>query len=336
VRRLLLATLCLAAGVAPTTAVGAPYLPPSGKVFHSGLGGYGPGAVGDFTTQSGKHPAVFQYFISWQSGEPDLNFFAGLLRKSGAAGSRAMLSVSTSGTGLTPGAIARGRGDTFLVAMNRILAEHGQPTYLRLLSEMNNANNPYSAYDLSGNSRGRAFSTREFKRAWRRAALVLRGGDLSTVNSRLRRLGMPPVQSAVTTLERPAVALLWVPLTFGNPEIARNHPKHWWPGSGYVDWVGSTWYSPFPAASAFHRFMNHPLWRTKPFAFGEYGVWGAESPSFVRLFFRFVRSHPRVRMISYYQSALLKPQFRLSSHPRSRGELRRQLSSSRYVGYAPE
>jgi len=86
--------------------------------------------------------------------------------------------------------------------MNRILAEHGQPTYLRLLSEMNNANNPYSAYDLSGNSRGRAFSTREF--------------------------------------------------------------------------------------------------------------------------------------ISYYQSGLLKPEFRLSTHPRSRAELRRQLSSFRYLGYAPE
>ena len=103
-----------------------------------------------------------------------------------------------------------------------------------------------------------------------------------------------------------------------------------------MDWIGSTWYSPFPAASAFDRFINYPLWLKKPFAFSEYGVWGAESPSFVRLFFRFVRSHPRVRMISYYQSALLKPAFRLSTHPRSRSVLRRKLLSGRYVAFAPE
>ncbi len=66
--------------------------------------------------------------------------------------------------------------------------------------------------------------------------------------------------------------------------------------------------------------------------FAEYGVWGAESPRFISLFFSFVTSHRRVRMVSYYQSGLLKPQFRLSTHPRSRAALRRSLRSSRFVG----
>ncbi len=67
-----------------------------------------------------------------------------------------------------------------------------------------------------------------------------------------------------------------------------------------------------------------------------YGVWGRESPRFIDLFFRFVRTHRRVGLISYYQSALLKPEFRLSTHPVSRAALRRKLRSPRFVSFAPE
>jgi len=330
VRRLLLLTLlvCL---LTPSAAAADPYAPPPGKVFHSGIGGYDPGAAQAFGEQSGKRPAIYQYFVSWQSARPDQGFMERLLGYADAAGSRPMFHVSTKGTGLTPAAIARGNGDGFLLAMNRMLGEHGRPAYLRLLSEMNNGANPYAAYDLSGRSRGRAYSVRAFKRAWRRAVLVIRGGDVARLNSRLVRMGMPPVRVGSATLAQPQVAFLWVPLSFGNPEIARNHPRHWWPGSRYVDWVGTTWYSPYLAVSAMERFYRYPLWRHKPFAFGEYGVWGAESPRFLKLFFRFVRTHPRVQLISYYQSAMLKPAFRLSSHPVSRSVLRRKLRSSRFL-----
>ena len=44
----------------------------------------------------------------------------------------------------------------------------------------------------------------------------------------------------------------------------------------------------------------------------------------------------RVKLVSSYQSALLKREFRLSSHPRSRSVLRRALRSRRYLGYASE
>jgi hypothetical protein len=329
---LILVLVALGSALIVSPARAASYGPPPGKVFHSGLGGYGPGAVGDFTSQSGKHPAVFQYFVSWRSDARDLNFIRGLLDNTRRAGSRTALAVSTNGTGLSPAAIARGEGDRFLVAMNRMLAEHGEPTYLRLLSEMNNGANSYSAYDVNGRSRGPAFSTGQFKRAWRRAVLVLRGGDVALLNAKLHGLGMAPVDTQGAALPTPPVSFQWVPLSYGNPEIARNHPKHWWPGSAYVDWVGTTWYSPFLTVKAFHSFYSYRLWRRKPFVFGEYGVWGAESPRFISLFFRFVTSHRRVQMISYYQSGLLKPQFRLSTHPRSREALRSKLRSPRFVG----
>ncbi|MDQ4048012.1 MAG: hypothetical protein M3131_01320 [Actinomycetota bacterium] len=335
-RSLLLCLAVVGCLLVPGAAHGAAYAPPSGQVFHSGIGGYDAGAIDDFTAQSGKHPAIFQYFVSWRSGPSDVRFLERLLQSSDRSRSRVAFAVSTKGTGLTPAALAAGDGDGFLLELNRILAQHGRPTYLRLLSEMNNANNPYSAYTHSGRPRGPAFSTGMFKRAWRRAVIVVRGGDVAAINARLGRLGMAPVRTASPALATPPVAFMWVPLSFGNPEIRRNHPRHWWPGSEYVDWVGTTWYSPYLDVRAFERFYRNRLWRGKPFSFSEYGVWGPESPRFLRLFFSFAARHRRVQMASYYQSATLKPEFRLSTHPRSRRVLRRLLRSQRYVAFAPE
>ena len=82
-----------------------------------------------------------------------------------------------------------------------------------------------------------------------------------------------------------------------------------------MDWVGTTWYSLYRSSAAFDAFYRNPLWRSKPFAFAEWGVWGRDDPGFVRQFFGFLRAHPRVRMAVYYQSALLRREFRLSTHP---------------------
>ena len=147
-----------------------------------------------------------------------------------------MLSIGTEGSALSPGSIAAGAGDAFLVRLNGLIAEHGDVVYVRPLSEMNNGNNLYSAYDLSGRSRGPAYSTQLLKRAWRRLALILRGGSVESIDSRLRGLGMPPVATGAG--EPPAPS--WRPrvlLLFGNPEIAKNHPRHWCTGGAYVDWV---------------------------------------------------------------------------------------------------
>ena len=84
-----------------------------------------------------------------------------IFRGAEQAGSRLMLHISTQdGYGtrevVTPLGIARGEGDGYLVGLNRRIAEHGQPTYVRLMAEMNQANNGYSAFDRSGRPRGRA------------------------------------------------------------------------------------------------------------------------------------------------------------------------------------
>jgi hypothetical protein len=143
------------------------------------------------------------------------------------------------------------------------------------------------------------------------------------------------VRTRAQELPRAKIALMWVPLSFGNPETESMHPKHFWPGRAYVDWVGTTWYSMYRNSSAFHAFYSNRKWRSKPFAFAEWGVWGADTPSFVGQFFGFLKSHPRVRMAVYYQSASLKPEFALSNHPATRAALRRAVNWPRLTGVAP-
>jgi hypothetical protein len=331
VRLALIAALIIACAIAPQAAA-APYTAPGNKVLWGGQGGYTAGNIADFERQSGKHPAVFNFFVDWGARD---EWLGGRLEDARRMGSRAMLSLSTASTRLSPRDLAQGEGDAFLLRLNALLADHGEVVYLRPLSEMNNANNPYSAYDLSGRPRGPAFSTKQFKRAWRRLTLIVRGGEVAAIDAKLGKLGLPALRTGAAELGRPKVALMWVPLSFGNPEIPKNAPQHFYPGGGYVDWVGTTWYSPYRASAAMHSIYSFPRWRRKPFAFAEWGVWGADTPSFVRQFFGFLKSHVRVRMAVYYQSASLKPEFRLSTHPASRAALRRAVRWPRLSGAAP-
>jgi hypothetical protein len=319
----------------PAAASAASFLPPAEKVYWGGQGGYSQAHIRDFAQQSGKHPAVFNYFISWRATESSFHWLSYRLADARAQDTAAMLSVAPEDTGLSPRDLAQGKGDAFLLGLNRLLAEHGRVVFLRPLSEMNNGNNSYAPYDLSGRSRGPANAVGQLKNAWRRLALITRGGAVASMDAKLRRLHMPPVRTAAADLPRSAVALMWVPLSFGNPEIPKNHPRHFWPGAEYVDWVGTTWYSPYKSSQAMDSFYSYPLWRNKPFAFAEWGIWGRDDPGFVRQFFGFVKTHPRVRMAVYYQSALLKAEFRLSTHPGSRAALRQAMRWPRLTGVAP-
>jgi hypothetical protein len=58
---------------------------------------------------------------------------------------------------------------------------------------MDQANNSYCAFNSDGSARSSSSSTVNFKQAWRRVVLILRGGPVSTIDSRLRVLGLPPV-----------------------------------------------------------------------------------------------------------------------------------------------
>jgi hypothetical protein len=312
-------TVCLATTAAARADV---LLPPGRTVLWGGQGG----DVDAFGRQSGRHPAVFQHFAQFGS-------LLSYAMESAYGRARPVLHVMPA---TAPRWIASGAGDGRLLAINRQLSEYGRPVYLRPWSEMNNANNPYSAYDHSGRSRGPDYSTAAFRAAWRRLAIVVRGGPTAKVNRRLHRLGQRGLRTSRRVLPRPQVALLWVPLSFGNPEVPANHPRYWWPGARYVDWVGTTWYSPFPNAGAMDAFYDYPAWNRKPFVFAEFAVWGHEDPGFIHKVFDFAHTHSRVRMLIYFQSTSLSAQFRLSTHPASRAQLRRELRWRRIATLVPE
>src|ERR687893_939698 len=92
----------------PASAAAEPYTAPGNKVLWGGQGGYKPGSIGEFARQSGKHPAVFNYFIDWRG---DFNWLGLRLADAERANSRAMLSVSTEESGISLRDLARGAGD---------------------------------------------------------------------------------------------------------------------------------------------------------------------------------------------------------------------------------
>jgi hypothetical protein len=315
-----------------------PYTAPQGKVIVGVTGGR---TVDGYAKAAGKRPGVFQFFVEWG------NQFGYAFRRAREARTGVMVHVSTyNGPGtkerITPRAIALGQGDEYLLTLGRDFAAYGRPVYLRLLGEMNNAANPYSAYNHDGSSRGPAHAQRFFRQAWRRAYLIVKGGRVATIDARLRRLGMPRLQhvprragvrshARVRRLPRPEVAVQWAPMTAGSPDIPANRPAAYWPGAAYVDWVGTDFYSRFPNFRGLNRFYADRRYAGKPFVFGEWAMWGRDDPAFMRRFFSWVAGHRRVRMIVYNQGNRTNGPFRLYRYPRAAGVMRRALRSSLYA-----
>jgi hypothetical protein len=337
---LLIAALLAASAAIGPRATAAPYMPPDGKIFVGVTGGR---TVGGYSRAAGKPPAVFQFFVAWNDR------FRYAYRRADAAGAGLMLHLSTyNGPGtrerIAPRDIALGRGDSYLLSLGRRLADYGHPVYLRLLSEMDNAENPYCAYGATGRPRGTAHAAGWFRQAWRRSYLILKGGSVKTIDARLRAIGLPRVRHLPATLNglapvrwlpQPKVAVQWTPMTAGSPDIPANGPEQYWPGSAYVDWVGTDFYSRFPNFSGLDRFYHDARWAGKPFVFGEWAMWGRDDPGFMRRFFAWVAAHPRVRMLAYNQGNRPTSAFRLYRYPRSARVMRRALRSARYSGRGP-
>ena len=332
VRRILITFAALTLLAAAPAATANPYLPPKGKIFAGVTGGYD---ASSFARETGSHPSVFQFFGGWN--QTTSYMFAGAR----AARARLMIHLSTvRGTTeqITPRGIARGAGDHYLLKLGQRIADYGGVTYIRLMAEMDGHWNAYCAYTASGRSKGPAYTTAQFRRAWKRTVLILRGGPLTTVDANLHALHMPPVQGAgaSASLARPRVAFLWVPQVAGAPDTRANSPSAYWPGARYVDWVGTDFYSKFPNWSGLDRFFSGRTWRGKPFAFGEWAIWGRDDPAFVHRLFAWSRAHGHVRMLMYNQGKLTSGPFRLVHYPRSRSALAAELRSHGIADFAPE
>src|SRR5262245_42654329 len=120
----LLVALCL-----PAAARAAAYAPPQGKVWNGLTAG---SDASEFERRTGKHPAVWQHFVAWGGS---LNYTYDNSRRAGA---RLMYHIGTSKgqdmpERLSPGDIARGEGDRWLILLTRGIADYGSPAYVRLM-----------------------------------------------------------------------------------------------------------------------------------------------------------------------------------------------------------
>jgi hypothetical protein len=332
---------------------GKSYAPGKGKAYHGVSDTGEPSAFFDFARQVGAHPATLQAFYHW-----DTPLTSGAFYRWARTDTRGVLSLSTAagdgGERITPKQIAKGVGDRYIINLGRTIAEAQQIVYIRLLAEMNGHWNPYCAFGADGARRRGGHSTAWFRRAWRRFALIVRGGSRAQINGKLVRQGMPRILNAASEsdpvynagpegiplavpaeLPQPKVALMWVPQSFGSPNIRGNQPSDYWPGGKYVDWVGFDIYSKFAGAfdddQAFIR--RYDKW---PVVIGEYGPWDNDfRGSFTGSLFNWARSHNRVKMLLYYRSVTTDNPYNVQFYPGAQRVLRRNLNKRRFVEFAP-
>ena len=342
------AVCALALGLA-ADASARPYLPKRGKLYH---GVSDTGETRDFRhfrNQVDAHPAVLQEFFHW-----DVSLTAsGAVNRWKGTDTLGMVSMSTKlpATGkpqIATEYIARGRGDRYILRINEILGQLHQPTYIRLMPEMNGHWNPYCAYNANGTRRGGNHTTHDFKRAWRRFVIIARGGNRLKINKRLRRNNLARIYRAHSNhdpvyqrrevpkvLDKPKIAFGWVPQTSGSPNVSGNQPRDYWPGRNFVDWVGVDIYSAFQGAAFPAMQSFYANWRHLPFMIGEYSPWdGDPGGAFTDRLLDWAEDHRRVRMLVYYRSVTADNEYYISHYPAARSELRRHLNKGRWDQWA--
>ncbi|MCW2991355.1 MAG: hypothetical protein JWM73_1949 [Solirubrobacterales bacterium] len=299
-------------------------LPAPGKVLTGVAMGY---ELDDFTQRAGRKPAVWEQFISFDRS------FHWAIDLAEREDTRLMLAVSTApgqdqAGSISPGAIAAGRGDRWLLTVRNAFAAFARPAYLRFLGEMNNCHNAYAPMSCNGASRGARYSAAAFIAAWRRTAAIMRGDSFPAINARLRALHQHALRAPAVPLVPAQIAMVWSPMTGGSPMVGALDPARFWPGRRWVDWVGTSFYSRYPnfdwLTTYYQRFAQR---YRRPFMFAEWAMWENGDPGFVRSVLGWTRSHPRTRMLVYNQGKDPEGPFRLKHFPAAALALRLGLGS---------
>jgi hypothetical protein len=275
------------------------------------------GVLGDaqrFARITGQRSAVRHSFIGWHQPRTISKLLEQLRPLP-------MVAIKTGGV-VSPLDIAQGRGDAFLLELNRAIAEFRARVYVRPMPEMNGHWNEYCAFNRDGSSRGARYSTAAFRRAFARIALLARGGPARELNAKLRKLGQPGVSG---DLPRTQARIVWNPQGYGAPDIPANSAQAYYPGDAYVDVVANDLYDQgFKAAWDANEAL-YAAHRKKPYAIAEWGLWGIDDPAFVERMAAFAETHRRLEFLAYFNS---KPGsiWDLASKPKSRAAYRRVIT----------
>jgi hypothetical protein len=277
------------------------------------------GNIDRFKQLTGQQSAVHQAFLGWGQGQSYGSPFPALLTMFGPV---PMLHLGTAAgpsrkEAITPAAIAAGRGDSYLFALNSAINGFGKLVYVRPMAEMNNPINLYS-YERKHDA---AHSPPAYQSAFCRIFIVLHGGTKAQVNARLKAQGLPPVAQDLAVNPYPSrLRVIWSPLA--GVEHGANPASRYYPGDGCTDMVGNDMYSSSPGGGSFEA--NQALYdahKNKPYSLPEWGLQGVDDPQFVQRICDFVKTHRRTQMAAYYESKPGSP-YDLGTKPKSKAVYR--------------
>src|SRR5829696_1208199 len=329
--------LCL--GVVAGTASAVILVPPKPSVF---LGVSDRGTTAEFNEWAalvGKHPALLQTFHPWGNS---LNAAYERWRETST---RPILHISTADDQnlrelITPAQIALGGGDNYLLQLNAFFAERGPPVYIRPLGEPNRCLNSWSPVYCDGSQKGGEHTAGWYKQAFRRIVAIVRGGQtLEGINATLAEIGLPGLSRTKgpnpPSLPAAPVSIVWSPLPGGSPRVKGNFPGNYWPGSRWVDWASTDFYSQYPVWKDLNRFYRGKQWRGKPIGIAEWAVHREDDPRFVKQLIAWVAKRPRVRMLVYYRGfGEAGNEYALGPYPRTTNTLRQKLRRPNFLSSA--
>jgi len=295
-------------------------------------------AFNEFAEFTAKRPALLQTFHPWG------NSLNAAFERWRETGTRPILAISTADDQtlaeiITPQQIALGYGDDYLLQLNDFFAKKGLPAYIRPLGEPNRCLNLWSAVNCDGSQKGGEHSTGWYKQAFRRIAAIVRGGQtLEGINLTLAEIGLPPLNRTKgpnpESLPAAPVSIVWSPLPGGSPRVKGNFPGNYWPGSRWVDWVGTDFYSQYPVWKDLNRFYAGKQWKGKPVAVTEWAVSAIDEPRFVKQLIAWIVKRQRVRMLVYYDGVGPGNQYDLNLYPRTANTMRLKIRRANFLSYA--
>jgi hypothetical protein len=274
------------------------------------------GSAARFDRMTGQHTDSVLAFIGWDQGRTWGKTYDYFLETLGDRPHIALKTDRPGGT-ISTRAIALGQGDAHLTGLAQAISDSGKPVLLRPLGEMNNTLNPYCG--CRGNS---ANSPKWFRKAFQRIYLITHGGTADVLTAKLRRLGMPGVSADVPENPYPRLTVVWNPLAIGEPPVAHNSFRDYFPGLKFFDMYGNDYYD--FGSYAFVRTTDlYNAYPSKPFVFPEWGL-SVDDPAFIQAFAGFVKSHRRVKFIGFYNG---RPGSRvdLATKPRARAAYKRLI-----------
>jgi PKD repeat protein len=289
------------------------------------------GNVARFKSQTGQDSSVHHAFLGWEQGHSYGATFAVLFRSLAPI---PMIHLGTIGRNkheaITPGAIAAGQGDGYLIALNQAIAVWNKGIYVRPLAEMNNASAVWSGYTANGQPRDASHSPAIYRKAFARIYLILHGGSTSAVDAKLRQLGLPPVRGGdLVANPFPRLRIVWSPLASDNPRVPGNAAELYYPGAGLVDVEGGDIYderltdtAPWQGLENLYRLARS---HRKPFSVPEWGLSQIDDPAFVQHMCTFLKTHDATELAVFYESHPASI-YDLESKPKSRDAYRRCIT----------